>query len=324
MPERAAAFKHGAPPFARVPRAIIPFSLVSILLVAGCSSPATTGDVTPSTPGSQVPTSDPFATTPGGGGSTTTPTGATGGTTTPSSPSPPQATPGGEPYTGFWEHDHGQAPRVYHTIVAPGSGPTDFLVGFQPVFAAGRFRCDGPEATIVVTAPDGTEIVSVRAGDRPTEGGGCPAPIRIPRVNFVGGEWKVAFAGTGDIAGYVATGKRATPSNVTWSHTNTHDHTFPENYTFFSVPDFATAVDVTIRLVARDPGDPCPADSVRVILRDPRDQIFERIDLPSTPPISECTRTRVAHDVVLAPGRWTIQWGGSGEIVSSVTIAPRA
>lgn len=290
-----------------------PVLLILLTLVAAGCTGEPEGTITTPAVSSSLPTSDPFA-PPGEG--------TTGGT--PGSPTPPPVPSSTDPpYTGWWTHDHMGAAQTLVVNVAPGTGPSDFLFGFQPNFAAGKFRCaSGTDATVKLTDPAGRVIADVRAGDRPVEGAGCPVPLRVPAVDFVAGNWTIAFGGSGELVGFIASGNRAGPTNVALRHEKTHDHMLPENQTIFSVPDYATAVDVTIRVQPRDPGDPCDVDSVRVILRDPSETVLDRLDVPSTPPIDQCSRSRTVRDVILTPGVWTIQWGGSGQMISSVTIEP--
>lgn len=299
--------------------------LLAILLVlAGCASPTTpSGATTPgATPTSPPATSAPPASsTPSAGASAPTPAPASPEVVT--SPTSPAA-PAGPPYTGLWEHDHSAGARTLSIHVAPGSGPTPVLLGFHPRFDALRRQCDGPDATIALTSPSGARLASVRAGDRPIEGAGCPSAVRMVDVDFTPGIWQISFEGQGDIVGFVASGERAGETGVAYRISTLHDYTYPENSTLLSVPANGGAVDLTLKLDARAPGQPCPGDSIRAILHDPRGEIFTRLDFPANPLPSECSRSQVERNVMLAPGTWTLRWGGAGEVLGSVLIEPTA
>lgn len=301
------------------------------LFLAGCSSPEGSAD-----PGRGATTDAPTVSPPVGFPADPTPAGAAPSAPPPAPAPPPGApaspppapappapsAPSGPPYTGFWRHDHAGAPETLTINVAPGSGLTPFLLGFQPNFDAMHLRCAGPNATVSLTDPSGTTLMSVRAGDHPTEGGGCPTPVFLPDVAFTAGAWKISFTGDGDIIGYVAAGDRAGATNVSFDHSMPHDFQREENVTRFTVPAYANAVDITLRLEPRAAGAPCTADSIRVIVRDPSEVQLTRLDIPPQRLPNECEKTSILRDVILTPGTWSVQWGGSGAMVGSIRIEP--
>lgn len=310
-----------------------PLLLALAALLAGCSGPSAPGDVgsadaTPPITNRPTPEGLPDAPTPAPPTAVPTSANPTGASPSDSAGTPPTGAtpttpaPSGPPYTGFWTHDHGGPAKSLTLNVAPGSGLTDFLVGFHPAFDAMRFRCDGANATIRILDPEGDLLAQVRAGDRPLEGAGCPSALRVPAVHFAPGAWTFSFSGEGDIVGYIAAGERAGATNVSFNHFMPHDFGREENTTIFTVPAYAKAVDVTMRLEPRLAGSPCPADSIRLIVRDPRQTIFARLDMPAEPLPTECEKTAIFRDVILTPGQWSVQWGGSGSIVGSILIEP--
>lgn len=290
-----------------------------IAFAAGCSSPESPGAAT------TAPTrSDPFAPT-GGGPSVSIPSsGSTGGVGTTPGASPTPANTTGIPFTQSWRHEFTEGGKSLTVSVAPGYAPSDLLVGFEPPFQAGSFRCDGPDARVSLFAPSGDLVAAVRAGDLAVTGAGCPRAILIPDVGFVAGDWRIFFEGTGSIAAFLETGERVTSTNATLDHVETHAYAKPANTTLFVVPPHAGAVDLTIRLDPAGLESTCPGSEVRVVVRDPQDRIFARLELPTNPQPSDCAKVSTTQDVILMPGIWTVDWRGEGASLGTIEVKPRS